>query len=56
VENLYSSFSVSLVAAADGQITVQADLDYGAGRVEERLLTLVQQEGAWRIDGISPPG
>jgi hypothetical protein len=56
VENLYSSFSVSLVAAGDGQMTVRADLDYGAGRVEERLLTLVQQDGTWRIDDISPTG
>jgi hypothetical protein len=56
VENLYSSFSVSLVSAADGRMTVQADLDYGAGQVEERLLTLVQQDGTWRIDDISPPG
>jgi hypothetical protein len=56
VENLYSSFSVSLISAADGRMTVQADLDYGAGRVEERLLTLVQQDGTWRIDDISSPG
>ena len=56
VENLYSSFSVALVSAVDGRMTVRANLDYGAGRVEERLLTLVQQDGAWRIDEISQPG
>lgn len=56
VENLYSSFSVTLVAAVDGRMTVRANLDYGAGHVEERLLTLVQQDGAWRIDEISQPG
>jgi hypothetical protein len=56
VETLYSSFSVSLVAAGDGTMTVHADLDYGAGRVEERLLILVQQDGTWRVDKISIPG
>jgi hypothetical protein len=56
VDNLFSSFSVALVSAANGRMMVQADLDYGAGRVEERLLILVEQEGAWRIDEIAPPG
>jgi hypothetical protein len=56
VENLYASFSVSLISAADGRMTVQADLDYGAGRVEERLIILVQEDGAWRIDEIEIAG
>jgi hypothetical protein len=56
VDNLYASFSVSLISAADGRMTVQADLDYGAGRVEERLIILIQEDGAWRIDEIETAG
>ena len=53
VHEMYYSFSVSWLAAADGHTSVQAILRYPGGGVEERVLTLVLQDGRWRIDAIA---
>jgi hypothetical protein len=53
VHEIYHSFSVSWLAAADGHTSVQAILNYPGGGVEERVLTLVLQDGGWRIDAIA---
>jgi hypothetical protein len=53
VHEIYRSFSVSWLAAADGHTSVQAILNYPGGGVEERVLMLVLQDGVWRIDAIA---
>ena len=53
VEGMYSSFSVTWSAVADGRIQVLATLKYPGNRVEQRLLNLVEQDGGWRIDEIT---
>ena len=53
VEGMYSSFSVTWSAVADGRIQVLATLKYPGNRVEQRLLNLVEQDGEWRIDEIT---
>jgi hypothetical protein len=53
IEGMYSSFSVDWSAVVDGQIQVLATLRYPGDRVEQRVLNLVKQDGAWRIDEIT---
>jgi hypothetical protein len=53
IEGMFSSFSVSWSAVADGRIQVLATLRYPGNRVEQRVLYLIQQDGAWRIDEIT---
>jgi hypothetical protein len=53
IEGMFSSFSVSWSAVADARIQVLATLRYPGERVEQRVLYLIEQDGAWRIDEVA---
>lgn len=53
IDSMFNSFSVAWSGAADGRIQVLATLQYAGDRVEQRVLGLIQQDGAWRIDAIA---
>jgi hypothetical protein len=54
VQEAYYSFYVELLPA-DGRVRVAVLLNYPGGIVEERIFTLVKQDGEWRIDAIDTP-
>ncbi len=53
IDQVYSSFVVTLLPAVDGRITVQATLNFSEGQVAQRMLLLVKQDEGWRIDEIN---
>jgi hypothetical protein len=55
LQEIFSSFAVFWLAAEDGAVQVQATLNYSGGREEQRVLILIVQDGAWRIDEILAP-
>ena len=52
LQEVFSSFAVFWLAAEDGVVQVQAVLNYPGGRDEQRVLILIVQDGAWRIDEV----
>lgn len=55
LQEVFSSFAVFWLAAEDGVVQVQAVLNYPGGRDERRVLILIVQDGAWRIDEVLAP-
>ncbi len=55
VQQLYSSFYVNLIGSdGKGGVLVRAELTFPEGRVATRTITLIDQDGDWRIDAIAP--